>query len=98
MFGLTAQEWKMLDALAVQRLKSSGAAVWIFGSRSRGDHKRYSDVDLLYAASQPLPQGLIFEVVSELEESDLPYKVDLVNLNDLADSYRDAVLRDRREL
>lgn len=98
MFGLTAREWELLDTLALQRLKAGGAAVWIFGSRSRGDHRRYSDIDLLYEERQPLPQGLIFDIASDLEESDLAYKVDLVSVDDLAESYREGVLRDRRAL
>lgn len=96
MFGLTPEEWKLLDTLAIEKLKTHGCTVWIFGSRSRGDHKPFSDVDLLYSATATLPKGLIYDLKSTLEESDLPFKVDLVNVADLAESYKPSVLRDRR--
>jgi predicted nucleotidyltransferase len=98
MYGLTNEEFALLDALAIHRLKSNGATVWLFGSRSRGDHKKYSDIDLLYMTSTPLPRGLIFDITSDLEDSNLPYKVDLVNVQDLADSYKENVFRDRKAL
>ncbi|MBE9540577.1 MAG: nucleotidyltransferase domain-containing protein [Proteobacteria bacterium] len=31
-------------------LKNQGANVWIFGSRARGDHQEYSDLDLMVSA------------------------------------------------
>ena len=37
-------------------------------------------------------------IVAELEDSDLSIKVDLVNLCDLTDVYRDQVMSERREI
>ena len=78
-------------------LKTAGASVWIFGSRSRGDHKKFSDVDILYEFKKESlpPSGLIFSVKCDLDESRFPYLVDLVAVKDLAESYKEQVLRDR---
>jgi predicted nucleotidyltransferase len=98
MFGQTENELRILEDLAIYKLKSAGAKVWAFRSRSRGDYKKFSDIDLLYQVKKTLPSGLIFEITSTLEESDLPYKVDIVSLNDLAESYLEGVLLERREV
>lgn len=52
---------------------------YVFGSRVTGKAKKLSDLDLCYFASIPLKELLKLE--DDFEESDLPYKVDLVDLN-----------------
>lgn len=97
-FGLSTEHWSLLDELAIQPLKSHGAQVFIFGSRVRGQHQPYSDIDLLYKTEKPLNLASIFEIKSALEESQLPYKVDLVQFDDLAVSYKENIIREMIEL
>jgi predicted nucleotidyltransferase len=99
-FGLTSEEFKILEEILFKPLKVHSARVWIFGSRARGDQKKFSDIDVLYSLKEEesLPSGLLFEIKDRLENSDLPYKVDLVEEKDLAKSYRENVLRDRVEV
>ena len=85
---MDAQHWQIISDLVLEPLKKNGARVWIYGSRALGTHKKYSDIDLLYLISTPLPRGLIGGIEEKLEESALPFKVDLVNEHNLAESYR----------
>ncbi len=96
-YGLTQEEFAIVKRIAIDPLKEKGCAVWIFGSRARGDHRKFSDIDLLYSTpkSTGLPSGMIFSIKDQLEESRLSYKVDLVNSEDLASSYKENVLKDR---
>jgi predicted nucleotidyltransferase len=50
---------------------------YLFGSRAKGTAKRFSDVDLFYL--KDIPIHMIHELEEEFEESDLPYKVDIIN-------------------
>jgi type I restriction enzyme S subunit len=52
--------------------------VWIFGSRATGNAKPYSDVDLLISAHPLMSAQQISELTLKLEESNLPFKFDLV--------------------
>ena len=97
-FGLTASQCELLDKLLVRPLKDMGASVWIFGSRARGDHKTFSDIDILFETNQEIGLGRLSQFKEALEESNLPYKVDIVNLCDLADSYRMNALKERIQL
>ena len=93
-------QYQILNSTVIGPLKEAGAKVWIFGSRARGDHRKFSDVDLLYEFPEGLspPKGFIFDIKSELEESRFHFKLDLVDVKELASSYRDNVLGDRLEL
>ena len=94
-YGLTDIELKLLMKLCVDPLQKLNAKVWIFGSRARGDYTKSSDIDLLYEVENNLGLSVIGKIESDLEESRLPYKVDLVDLNHLASSYREGVFREQ---
>ncbi len=96
-FGLDEQEYEVLFKTLIQPLIDQGARVWVFGSRARGDYRPFSDVDILYELSsdQPLPKGFLFELKDSMDNSNFPYKVDLVERKEVAKSYRDQVEQDK---
>ncbi len=94
-FGLDDADWKLIQEMIINPLSSAGAKIWIFGSRARGDFKKFSDLDVLYMSSKKLDPSLIASIRENLEESQLPIKIDLVSEADLADSYRDQILSER---
>lgn len=96
-FGLSNEQFQILNQIVVSPLKSHGATVWIFGSRARGDHKPFSDVDIMYdnKDSTQFPKGFISHLREEIQESRLPFKVDLVDLNEMAESYKSGALAER---
>ncbi len=53
--------------------------IFLFGSRARGDASEYSDVDIAIKGRQSLKTALA-EARFAIEESQIPYKVDLVDL------------------
>jgi predicted nucleotidyltransferase len=97
-FGLSPADYQLLQELAILPLKQQGARVWVFGSRARGDHRAFSDIDLLYSLKNELPEGTLAKIILDLEESHLPIKVDLVRDTEMAQSYRENVNRDKLEI
>lgn len=91
--GLTAEEFATLDSIIIRPLKAAGATVWLFGSRATGKYKPFSDIDLLYEIKPGaiIDDGMLFDIKSQLEESDFPYKIDLVSRRHLAGSYAEQV-------
>ena len=53
--------------------------IYLFGSRARGDNSPFSDVDIGILASGDISDKLTL-LREILEESNFPYKVDLVDL------------------
>lgn len=96
-FGFSEEEYLLLHQIVIQPLKDQGAQVWIFGSRATGKHQKFSDVDLLFSlpSDNKLSEGFLFEIKSNLEDSDFPYKCDLVRVDSLADSYKESAMRER---
>jgi predicted nucleotidyltransferase len=93
-FGLTEDEYALIERLVVEPLGQLGVRVWCFGSRARGDHRPASDLDLLVEAHDDV-KGKLFEISEDLIESDFPYKVDLVDQKSLAKSYGAQIERER---
>ncbi len=56
-----------------------GRKVWAFGSRVTGRPKRFSDLDLMIVGEKPMPLGVVAELTDAFSESDLPWKVDVVD-------------------
>ncbi len=70
--------------------------VWLFGSRARGSYKKYSDIDLLIDSDPQLIEAQLIKIKEALEESQLPFKVDLVKIEDLNVSYGSQVNAEKR--
>ncbi len=53
--------------------------VWAFGSRAKGAAKPYSDLDLAIITNKALSLAVSAALENEFTESDLPWKVDIVD-------------------
>ncbi len=84
--------------LVVDLLKKhlpSDAMVWVFGSRANRKPKPFSDLDLAIDVGHPLPYSTLLDLKQDFEESELPYKVDLVDRHTLTPSFGERVDDDR---
>ena len=98
-FGLSPKQWKLLKEKVFCPLIKSNSQVFVFGSRARGDFKRFSDIDILVESTNAdATRTLLSKINEDLEESNLSIKVDLVLLQDLAESYTEQVLRERKAI
>lgn len=67
------------------------AEVWVFGSRTTTQHHPYSDLDLLIRGSNPIPLSTLGLLMEEFADSDLPYKVDLVDWHRISQEFKDSI-------
>ena len=67
-----------LKSFLIQRFPD--ARIYLFGSRARGDAVEYSDIDIAIKSEKPL-RNTMASVRFVIEESQFPYKVDLVDLS-----------------
>ena len=71
------------------------AKAWVFGSRATGRARRYSDLDLAIDVGRRLSLDEIARLSEAFSDSDLPYKVDLVDWQDIDDRWRQMIVAER---
>lgn len=62
--------------------------VWAFGSRVRGNEKQYSDLDLVVITTEMLPLSIMADLNNAFDESDLIFRVDIVDWATTSDTFR----------
>lgn len=76
----------------------AGTAIWAFGSRVNGRARRYSDLDLAIDAGRRLTIDETAILREAFDESDLPYRVDVVDWQAIGAEFRSLIAADRRRL
>lgn len=69
--------------------------VWAFGSRAKGSAKPYSDLDLAIITDKPLDLSVSADLSDAFSESDLPWKVDVVDWATTNESFRKIIRADK---
>ena len=82
----TASELEMIYSILSRHLPSH--ELWAFGSRVEGSVKKFSDLDLPVIGDQPLPISTTAALSEDFTESDLPYKVDIVDWSTTGEEFR----------
>lgn len=88
---LSDAQWKIVSSILLQYLP--GVEVWAFGSRVTGRAKTYSDLDLVVVQSDPMPLPISAAIREAFSESDLPWKVDLIDWATTSPSFREIIGR-----
>lgn len=75
----------------ILRRRVPRAEVWIFGSRCRGTAKPHSDLDLAILAGAPLDGMLLAEIEEDFSESELPFRVDVVDWSAAGEEFQEMI-------
>ena len=62
--------------------------VWAFGSRVMGAARPYSDLDIVVMTTEPLSLSTMADLKEAFAESDLVFRVDVVDWATTSDSFR----------
>jgi predicted nucleotidyltransferase len=93
--GSPSSRWvKEVRRIVLRALREYDAAVFLFGSWARGDATACSDIDVAIEPHSSLPPGLLADLREGLEESHVPYRVDIVDLSDAAPTLRRRILEE----
>ena len=69
---------------------------YAYGSRVTGKNRKYSDLDLCY--KEEIPTTILLDIQEKLEESDLPFRVDLVFWDDMPEGFQKLIEKDLKPL
>lgn len=96
--GLTEDQFEFLLNNFIKPTKTLGIKAYCFGSRARGDCQKFSDIDILIMKKNQINEKFVSDINEFFENSNFPFKVDIVFFDDLARSYKENVERDMIEL
>ncbi len=85
---------EQVRAAVLVALTGHDARVYLFGSEAQGAARRGSDIDVAVDPTHPLPPGVLARLRETLEESTIPYEVDLVDLKEADPAFVDRVRRE----
>ena len=80
--------------IILKGLKEYHVKIFLFGSQARGQARRTSDIDIIIQPLEPLPHGVLSIIREELEESNIPYSVDLVDISQLGPEWIESIKKD----
>jgi len=78
--------------------KIPGIPYKIFGSRAKGTARQYSDLDLILITTAPLALVKLAELEECFAESDLPFKVDLIDWQRITPEFQERIQSEWVEL
>ncbi|MBV9016713.1 MAG: nucleotidyltransferase domain-containing protein [Alphaproteobacteria bacterium] len=82
-----------LRRIVLDALRQHDAEVYLFGSHARGEVRHASDIDVGILPKSELPGAFFANLADVIEESTIPYEVDLVDLRSVSSGFRDQVFR-----
>ncbi len=65
-----------------------------FGSRLTWTAKNYSDLDLAIVCKKKLADKILYALKEDFEESDLPFRVDVLDWNSISQEFQTVISRD----
>ena len=65
---------------------------FIFGSWATNTNRKYSDIDLGIMGPKPLSSKSYVSLEQDFQESDFPYRIDLVDFFNVSDKFKQASL------
>ena len=84
--SVSETEWRLIRDILQRHVPD--CSVWAFGSRVAGNPRPFSDLDLAIEGEGPLPLERMDALREAFRESPLPWKVDIVDLANVSDTFR----------
>lgn len=81
---VSKEEYKIIADI----LQNVPYQVLVFGSRIKGTHQAFSDIDICLKSNSPIELSEMAELKNQFRESNLPFTVDLIAYDELSDSFK----------
>jgi predicted nucleotidyltransferase len=88
-------ETKYLDLakeIILRSVPKDKYVVFLFGSRANGKSKRTSDIDVGVYGETSFPRMIKSNMEEELEESSIPYYVDIIDFKNVSEEFKKIAL------
>ena len=89
MIDVTNEQLLIIKGILSKHINDTG--VRVFGSRITGKAKKYSDLDLVVFGKTVIDPGIIAKIKEDFEESDLPFRVDILDWNRISEEFKNII-------
>ncbi|MGE4578579.1 MAG: nucleotidyltransferase family protein [Desulfuromonadales bacterium] len=90
----TQSDLNIIRDIILKGLQDYPVQVYLFGSQATGRASKMSDIDVAVLPQGDLPVGLLSQIREALENSPVPYRVDLIDLSQTDKTFRQRVLKE----
>ena len=85
---------ELVKSIIKDVFKNESVRVILFGSRARGDYLQTSGIDVGILPGEEMNKGKIALLRERIENSNIPYKIDVVDLSQTSKEFTDRVLEE----
>lgn len=86
------QTLKEIQNILTKHLENKDYKFFVFGSRATGQPSKWSDFDIGIQGETKVPLAKLSAIKGDLEESSIPYKVDVVDFSRLPEKFKKVAL------
>ena len=79
--------------IVLQHIANNNFKVFLFGSRACGNEKKMSDIDIGILGNEKFPLQLKFKIQEAIEESIVPFKVDIIDFFNVDGNFKEEALK-----
>ncbi|MBV8801858.1 MAG: nucleotidyltransferase domain-containing protein [Gammaproteobacteria bacterium] len=83
-----------LKNLILENTENQPVKIWLFGSHAKGTTHRYSDIDIAILPKGHITLGFISRLKEKIEQSTIPYSVDIIDLSQTDDDFCNKVFHE----
>jgi len=94
MIDLSTNQKKIVLELAKDIFKSDTIEIFVFGSRAKNTARKYSDLDIAIKRGEKIPTNQLQTLKYLYSQSDLPFMVDVIDLNAISTEFYQAIQSD----
>lgn len=80
--------------IVLRRINDKNISVFLFGSRAKGSNKWHADIDIGFLSEKEIDPRLLRKISDDLEESRVPFHVDLVDFSKVQDRFKKAAMKE----
>ena len=82
----------IVKQIVLKHVPKNEFAVFLFGSRAASNSNSLSDIDVGIMGTKPLPTLIMADLDSDLEESIVPFKIDLIDFYQADKAFKNEAL------
>ncbi len=80
--------------IVLDDLKDCDCKVFLFGSRATKENHRFSDMDIGIIPGKNFDEKILYALSEKLNESIIPFKVDVVNFSTVSQKFKEDALKE----